>query len=321
MRFDEALEAIERALALDPAHAEARDLRMFTLYKLKRRKDLDQAFETAMADDPEDAYLRFLKGTVLLERGRTRDAAEHLTEAVRLDPTHEVAARRLRVARNAIRLRGGFGLTRGELVLALIMTTILVTAAIMALRPEAHRNVGGPPVSVSIPRVSIPPFTLVAPQMPEFAVPAGWQADLPGPCAQRSVPACRVARRLTGPDGAELEVLQLGGGLVFGPPGPVTGPLGGLTRTAAYGRLASGLLASTGEEVRVGASKPWPDVGREPADLLELTSTNGGTTRAGRDVVTGRDGTTWVIRLRTRPEHVARDLATLRRVTATWGWP
>lgn len=81
------LEHAEHALAIDPDHAWATNLRAMALVKLGRRAEAAHAMGEVLARDPENAYSHANQGWTLLHRGDHRQARVHFREALRLDPT------------------------------------------------------------------------------------------------------------------------------------------------------------------------------------------------------------------------------------------
>jgi ABC-type polysaccharide/polyol phosphate export permease/Flp pilus assembly protein TadD len=88
-RPEEALAAIERALALAPAQAEYHLHRGNLLYRLARFEQAAEAFEHAAILDPEDPAPKRSQLTVYFDSGRFRDAVTVGGELIRTAPDNE----------------------------------------------------------------------------------------------------------------------------------------------------------------------------------------------------------------------------------------
>ena len=83
--------AAEAALALDPEHGPANNLRAIALVRLGRRDEAGATIEAALARDPEDAVTHANQGWARMHAGDFRGALEHFREALRLNPSLEWA--------------------------------------------------------------------------------------------------------------------------------------------------------------------------------------------------------------------------------------
>jgi tetratricopeptide (TPR) repeat protein len=85
-QWNRALEAFDRALAVEPRNVRCLNLRSRTLLKLGRRGEAEQTMNTAVEVAPEDADAHHAQGVMLLTRAQTDEALDHLLEARRLNP-------------------------------------------------------------------------------------------------------------------------------------------------------------------------------------------------------------------------------------------
>jgi tetratricopeptide (TPR) repeat protein len=85
-RWQEALEAAEQGLALDPEHVNCTNVRAMALIKLGREKEAGATIASALAKVPDNAVTHANQGWALLEQRDHRQALEHFREALRLDP-------------------------------------------------------------------------------------------------------------------------------------------------------------------------------------------------------------------------------------------
>ena len=86
-----ALEAAERALTLDPEDTTAANLRAVALVNLGRKADAGVALGTNLARDPDNAATHLHQGQAMLHAGNHRAALVAFQEALRLDPTMDLA--------------------------------------------------------------------------------------------------------------------------------------------------------------------------------------------------------------------------------------
>lgn len=85
-RMPEAEREYRRALALDPAHADARGNLGPLLVRMGRTRDAITELDRLVADDPENVAALTNLGVVLLQQGRASDARPYLERAVQLAP-------------------------------------------------------------------------------------------------------------------------------------------------------------------------------------------------------------------------------------------
>ncbi|MEM1210961.1 MAG: tetratricopeptide repeat protein [Planctomycetota bacterium] len=90
-RWPDALEWIDRGLAIDAEDADLLSLRGMALAYLGRRKEANAASREALRQAPEDADAHSARGFALLHANRPKDALHHFRESLRLDPTDEYA--------------------------------------------------------------------------------------------------------------------------------------------------------------------------------------------------------------------------------------
>jgi tetratricopeptide (TPR) repeat protein len=100
-RLAEAEREYRRALALDPAHADARGNLGPLLARMGRSREAADELRRLVADDPENVSALTNLGVVLLERGRASEARPFLEEALRLAPGMPQALAALRAAGGA----------------------------------------------------------------------------------------------------------------------------------------------------------------------------------------------------------------------------
>jgi tetratricopeptide (TPR) repeat protein len=85
-RFDDAVEALRAALALDPSFTPAA-LNLADVHRSRGREDdAEQVLRAALARDPRAADARFALGLSLVRQKRTDDALKELAQAARLAP-------------------------------------------------------------------------------------------------------------------------------------------------------------------------------------------------------------------------------------------
>lgn len=90
-RWTETVRAADTALAIDPEHLSALNLRARALDQMGRSAEADATLEGALERDPENPWTHSNVGWSLLNRGKARDATPHFREALRLDPSLEPA--------------------------------------------------------------------------------------------------------------------------------------------------------------------------------------------------------------------------------------
>ncbi len=87
-RFDDAIHAYDRAIALDPSYATAYNNKGLALYDLKRFDDAIHAYDRAIALDPSYAIAYNNKGNALYDLKRFDDAIHAYDRAIALDPSY-----------------------------------------------------------------------------------------------------------------------------------------------------------------------------------------------------------------------------------------
>jgi Tfp pilus assembly protein PilF len=91
--WPEALEAADRALALDPSHQAAGHLRALALRHVRTDQSWDEALDTLVDRHPTSGWARAGQGWAALEAGEAEEARTHFEQAMVLDPTSEWARR------------------------------------------------------------------------------------------------------------------------------------------------------------------------------------------------------------------------------------
>ncbi len=87
-RYEEALEAYTRAIELDPNDAVTYYNKGYTLRNLKRYEEALEAYTRALELDPNDAVTYYHKGTALRNLKRSKEALDAYARAIELDPTY-----------------------------------------------------------------------------------------------------------------------------------------------------------------------------------------------------------------------------------------
>jgi Flp pilus assembly protein TadD len=90
-QWEPGLAAAERGLYIDPESTECANLRAIALRQLGRSREAGREIASALERDPEDAVTHVNQGWQLVELGRYDGAMEHFREALRLDPTLDLA--------------------------------------------------------------------------------------------------------------------------------------------------------------------------------------------------------------------------------------
>ena len=98
-RPDQAEREYRRAIAIDPAHADARGNLAPLLVRMGRPAEAVRELRQLVADDPENVAALTNLGVVLMEQGRAQDARAYLEEALRLAPGLPQAVEALRAIR------------------------------------------------------------------------------------------------------------------------------------------------------------------------------------------------------------------------------
>jgi tetratricopeptide (TPR) repeat protein len=144
-RLEDALSAADKALSLDPESETARGLRAFALAMSRSETGWQEAADQTLAVAPDSSLAHVFSGQAHLVRGGEREAAERFREALRLDPTSELAQEGLADAMKASHplFRPVFRfflwqerLSRGWKIALTVGPLLLVRA----LRPAADHN-------------------------------------------------------------------------------------------------------------------------------------------------------------------------------------
>jgi len=90
-KFPQALEALDRALALLPGLATALLLKGDTFAEMRQSRSALACYEEGLHNDPTDPRLWHAKGTALSRQGKDDQALACFDEALRLDPGHTAA--------------------------------------------------------------------------------------------------------------------------------------------------------------------------------------------------------------------------------------
>ena len=90
-KHHDALATVDRALAVDPQHDDARLMRAQILAALGNQAEADELNASVLASTPDDPDAHVQVGFVALRAGNHRQARSHFLEALRLHPGHEGA--------------------------------------------------------------------------------------------------------------------------------------------------------------------------------------------------------------------------------------
>lgn len=90
-KWQAALDAAENGLEIEAEHLGCANLRAMALNRLGRGEEAGRVLEDALAQDPENAFTHANQGWTALQRGDVKKALEHFREALRLDPTNDLA--------------------------------------------------------------------------------------------------------------------------------------------------------------------------------------------------------------------------------------
>lgn len=90
-QWEKALEYAEQGLQFDPDNTLCLNNRTQALNKLGRKEEMIANIEETLAKDPENAYSHAVTGWARLERKDFEKARTHFAEALRLDPSNQLA--------------------------------------------------------------------------------------------------------------------------------------------------------------------------------------------------------------------------------------
>lgn len=90
-QFESALQLADEALERDPENINALNARSTALLKLNRKEESFSSIEGSLRQDPHNAYTHANYGWGLLEKGSPKEALYHFTEALRIDPSLQLA--------------------------------------------------------------------------------------------------------------------------------------------------------------------------------------------------------------------------------------
>jgi tetratricopeptide (TPR) repeat protein len=85
-KYDEAIEAFDKAIEIDPEYAEAWYNKGNALYAQSKYNEAMQAFDKAIEIDPHDVYSWHNKGMILYEHGKYDEALEAFDKAIEINP-------------------------------------------------------------------------------------------------------------------------------------------------------------------------------------------------------------------------------------------
>src|SRR5690606_22813560 len=86
-RWDDAVQAADAGLAIEPQDTDCLNLRSLALTKLGRGKEATASVEASLAHDPNNPYTHQAIGFAKLHQGDAKQALVHFQEALRRDPT------------------------------------------------------------------------------------------------------------------------------------------------------------------------------------------------------------------------------------------
>ena len=87
-RYEEALQAFDRALEINPEHADTWNLKGVALVSLQRYEEALQAFDRALEINPEHAGARHNKGVALYHLQRYEEALQAFERVTEINPEH-----------------------------------------------------------------------------------------------------------------------------------------------------------------------------------------------------------------------------------------
>lgn len=117
--WQDALDAANHGLELDPNHTTSANLRALALGQLGRADEAEAAVDETLAIDPDNAHSHATRGWQMLRQSNPEQALESFREALRLDPTADWARAGILEA-----LKARKGLYRVFLRYALWMTSL-----------------------------------------------------------------------------------------------------------------------------------------------------------------------------------------------------
>ncbi|MDJ1471560.1 tetratricopeptide repeat protein [Xanthocytophaga flava] len=90
-RWQDALQYADEGLNIDPNHLGCLNIRTTALTKLNRKQEALATIEDVLEQDPDNAWSHANVGWAKLEQGNPQAAKIHFAEALRLNPTMEIA--------------------------------------------------------------------------------------------------------------------------------------------------------------------------------------------------------------------------------------
>jgi len=96
--FEKALQKANEGLAIDPENISCLNGRSVALNKLKRTDDAIEAIQQALAKDPDNEFTHATAGWNYLEKGKNKIAADYFKETLRINPNSTNARRGLKEA-------------------------------------------------------------------------------------------------------------------------------------------------------------------------------------------------------------------------------
>lgn len=96
--WEQALHEANRGLELDPEHVNLVNQRAQSLIKLNRKDEAASTMDYALYRAPENSYSHANKGWVAIEKGQYDQAIANCLEALRLDPSNDLAREGLKEA-------------------------------------------------------------------------------------------------------------------------------------------------------------------------------------------------------------------------------
>lgn len=171
LRYDDAVAAYRKALALDPGNVEARNALAIVYATQGLEADAEREFKSAIARSPKLSHLHSNLGYHYLRLARTEEAIASLREAVRLDPANSRALSNLAAAGRSVTpattLGGAAQMQEPASVAAAEVAAAYAesrTPAAVAAEPSIA-SVAPPEVAIAPPAVVVAaPQVSVAPQ-------------------------------------------------------------------------------------------------------------------------------------------------------------